>query len=75
MIDKTTTQRETVVVIGNGMVGHRFCELLAERDVDRRSRIVTFCEEPARRVRSRPPFQLFRASRRGTPHARQDLLV
>jgi nitrite reductase (NADH) large subunit len=36
----------SVVVIGNGMVGHRFCEKLIEFDVDRRYRIVTFCEEP-----------------------------
>lgn len=28
------------------MVGHRFCEKLVEFDVDRRYRIVTFCEEP-----------------------------
>jgi nitrite reductase (NADH) large subunit len=36
----------TVVVIGNGMVGHRFCERLAELDVARNYQIVTFCEEP-----------------------------
>ena len=38
--------RRTVVVIGNGMVGHRFCENLVECDVDKKYRIVTFCEEP-----------------------------
>jgi nitrite reductase (NADH) large subunit len=38
--------RKTVVVIGNGMVGHRFCERLIEYDVDRTHQIVTFCEEP-----------------------------
>jgi nitrite reductase (NADH) large subunit len=37
---------QTVVIIGNGMVGHRFCEKLVEFDVERRYRIVTFCEEP-----------------------------
>lgn len=37
---------ETIVVIGNGMVGLRFCERLVEYDLDRRYRIVTFCEEP-----------------------------
>jgi NAD(P)H-dependent nitrite reductase large subunit/NAD(P)H-dependent nitrite reductase small subunit len=54
----TETQREaptmtssgkgprTVVVVGNGMVGHRFCERLVALDADRRYRIVTFCEEP-----------------------------
>ena len=36
----------TVVVIGNGMVGHRFCEKLVEFDKARRIRVVTFCEEP-----------------------------
>jgi nitrite reductase (NADH) large subunit len=36
----------TVVVIGNGMVGHRFCEKLIEFDFDRKYRVVTFCEEP-----------------------------
>ena len=38
--------RKTVVVIGNGMVGHRFCERMVEYDVDRAYQIVTFCEEP-----------------------------
>jgi nitrite reductase (NADH) large subunit len=37
---------QTVVVIGNGMVGHRFCEKLVEMDGAGRYRIVTFCEEP-----------------------------
>lgn len=37
---------KTVVVIGNGMVGHRFVEKLVEFDRLRRYRIVTFCEEP-----------------------------
>ncbi len=41
-----TIKRKTVVVIGNGMVGHRFCERLVEFDVERQYRIVTFCEEP-----------------------------
>ena len=38
--------RQNIVVIGNGMVGQRFCEQLIERDTDRRFRLVTFCEEP-----------------------------
>jgi nitrite reductase (NADH) large subunit len=38
--------RKTVVVIGNGMVGHRFCEQLLDFDAERAWRIVTFCEEP-----------------------------
>src|SRR5687768_673223 len=40
------TAIKTVVVIGNGMVGHRFCEKLVEFDVAGEYRIVTFCEEP-----------------------------
>src|ERR1022692_1776502 len=39
-------RRKTVVVIGNGMVGHRFCERLIDFDTDRNWNIVTFCEEP-----------------------------
>lgn len=38
--------QKTVVVIGNGMVGLRFCEKLVEYDTQRQYRIVTFCEEP-----------------------------
>ena len=38
--------RKIIVVIGNGMVGHRFCEKLIEYDVSGEYRIVTFCEEP-----------------------------
>ncbi len=41
-----TKNMETIVVIGNGMVGHRFCEKLVEFDTTKRYRIVTFCEEP-----------------------------
>lgn len=41
-----TDARKTIVVIGHGMVGHRFCEKLIEFDVDRQYKIVTFCEEP-----------------------------
>jgi nitrite reductase (NADH) large subunit len=40
------TRQKTVVVIGNGMVGHRFCERLVEFDAKRAWNIVTFCEEP-----------------------------
>ena len=39
-------ERTTIVVIGNGMVGHRFCERLVEFDTESRYRVVTFCEEP-----------------------------
>src|SRR5918994_6446067 len=40
------SSRQNIVVIGNGMVGQRFCERLVEFDTARRSHIVTFCEEP-----------------------------
>src|SRR5690242_21224678 len=33
-----------VVVVGNGMVGHRFLEVLKERDAT--IELTTFCEEP-----------------------------
>jgi nitrite reductase (NADH) large subunit len=39
-------QPKTIVVIGHGMVGHRFCERLIEFDTGRNYRMVTFCEEP-----------------------------
>ncbi len=42
----TAPERKTVVVIGNGMVGHRFCERMAAYDVHREFEVVTFCEEP-----------------------------
>ncbi len=38
--------QKTIVVIGNGMVGHRFVEKLVEFDTDKKFKIVTFCEEP-----------------------------
>ena len=41
-----TKNPKTIVVIGNGMVGHRFVEKLIEFDQHRQYRIVTFCEEP-----------------------------
>lgn len=38
--------QKTIVVIGNGMVGHRFCERLIACDERKDYAIVTFCEEP-----------------------------
>src|SRR5262245_53746364 len=38
--------QKTLVVIGNGMVGHRFVEKLIELDRAQQYQIVTFCEEP-----------------------------
>jgi nitrite reductase (NADH) large subunit len=47
----TESDRKTIVVIGNGMVGHRFVEKLVEFDGANQNgikqyNIVTFCEEP-----------------------------
>ena len=39
------TKRD-LVVVGNGMVGHRFLELLLESGESERWNVVTFCEEP-----------------------------
>jgi nitrite reductase (NADH) large subunit len=36
----------TIVLIGHGMVGHRFLEALSERGVPDRARVVVLCEEP-----------------------------
>ena len=46
MIQPGNPGQKTIVVIGNGMVGLRFCEKLVEFDTDQQFRIVTFCEEP-----------------------------
>ncbi|MEZ6070056.1 MAG: nitrite reductase large subunit NirB [Pirellulales bacterium] len=42
----TTDSKKNIVVIGNGMVGHRFVEKLIEFDSDQKFKTVTFCEEP-----------------------------
>ena len=42
----TGKRRKTVVVVGNGVVGHRFCERLVELDINGDFEIVAFCEEP-----------------------------
>lgn len=41
-----SAEQKTVVVIGNGMVGHKFCEKLLELDTENKFKIQTFCEEP-----------------------------
>src|SRR5256885_9395649 len=38
--------KKDLVVIGNGMVGHKFLELLLEHPLCEAWNIVTFCEEP-----------------------------
>ena len=47
MIAQTKPSRsKIIVVIGNGMVGHRFVERLVEFDTGLQYQIVAFCEEP-----------------------------
>jgi nitrite reductase (NADH) large subunit len=38
--------KKNIVVIGNGMVGQRFCEKLTELDTQKQYQIISFCEEP-----------------------------
>jgi nitrite reductase (NADH) large subunit len=38
--------KETIVVVGNGMVGHKFIELMLKHEAQERYHLVTFCEEP-----------------------------
>jgi nitrite reductase (NADH) large subunit len=39
-------RRRTLVVVGNGMVGHKLLEILVERGATAEWDVVTFCEEP-----------------------------
>ncbi|MEM1227679.1 MAG: nitrite reductase large subunit NirB [Planctomycetota bacterium] len=41
-----TYNQEKIVVIGNGMVGLRFCERVVALDETKHYRLITFCEEP-----------------------------
>lgn len=43
---ESETVSERIVVVGNGMVGHRFCEELVERDADRSFHVTVLAEEP-----------------------------
>lgn len=67
--ERNPTTQKTVVVIGNGMVGHRFCERLIERDTERQYRIVTFCEEP------RPAYDRVGLSKYFTHRDAQQLML
>ena len=40
------TNKKNLVVVGNGMVGHKFLELMVQKDVSQAWNLVTFCEEP-----------------------------
>lgn len=39
------TTKKNLVVVGNGMVGHKFLELMVQKDVSQQWNLVTFCEE------------------------------
>jgi nitrite reductase (NADH) large subunit len=65
----TNGRRRTVVVVGNGMVGHRFCERLVERDRGERLRIVCFGEEP------RPAYDRVHLSEFFAGRSADDLLL
>lgn len=43
---KATKKQQSLVVIGNGMVGYKFIEKLTEADQATKYKITTFCEEP-----------------------------
>ena len=42
----SATPGRTIVVVGNGMVGHKFLDLMIRRGAAQQVRLVTFCEEP-----------------------------
>ncbi|MEG4281520.1 nitrite reductase large subunit NirB [Microcoleus sp. A006_D1] len=39
------TAKKNLIVIGNGMVGHKFLELMVSSDAAKRWNLITFCEE------------------------------
>jgi NAD(P)H-dependent nitrite reductase large subunit/NAD(P)H-dependent nitrite reductase small subunit len=59
--------RRNLVVVGNGMVGQRFCERLVARDTDRHWRVVVFGEE------SRPAYDRVHLSDFFTGRSADDL--
>jgi nitrite reductase (NADH) large subunit len=40
------TNKKNLIVIGNGMVGHKFLELMVEKEQNQHWNLITFCEEP-----------------------------
>ena len=40
------TAKKNLIVIGNGMVGHKFLELMIKSDATQHWNLITFCEEP-----------------------------
>jgi nitrite reductase (NADH) large subunit len=45
MSTRSLMEKQTIVVVGNGMVGHKFLDLMIRRGAVGQYRIVTFCEE------------------------------
>ncbi|MFK7897791.1 MAG: nitrite reductase large subunit NirB [Myxococcota bacterium] len=43
--ERLNDERETIIVVGNGMVGHRFCETLAEQGATKSFSLIVFGEE------------------------------
>ncbi|MFO1003605.1 MAG: FAD-dependent oxidoreductase [Planctomycetaceae bacterium] len=58
----SSAEQQTIVVIGSGMVGLRFCEQLIAFDERRRYKLVVFCEE-ARSAYDRAGLFSFTAQR------------
>ena len=63
------THRRTLVVVGNGMVGHRFCERLPTRATRSTASHRLRRRGAAARVRSRPPERVLRGTIRRRPRA------
>ncbi len=45
MNSATERKRETIVIVGNGMVGHAFCKKLVSRDLNKSFQVVVLGEE------------------------------
>ena len=67
---RTQPERPRLVVVGNGMVGHRFIEAAAERGLTDRYEIVVIAEENRLGLRPREPLEVVRRQGRGRPRAR-----
>ncbi len=45
-LSQSPSTQKTIVVVGNGMVGHKFLDLMIRHGAARQYRLITFCEEP-----------------------------